>query len=482
MPLLRRSPHVRRLPLMIHFVFNREDVAMSLPPGRVTLDFVRRRGDLTGTKEGCREGDCGACMVLLGEPRGDGMFYRAVNSCLLPVANLAGRHLVTIEGLNLDGLNPIQRAFVTEGAAQCGFCTPGFIVSFLGLLLSSPRWTASAAEDALAGNLCRCTGHLAIRRAVARVCADLTDPPPTDLGDRLRQLVAHQWLPPYFLEISGRLRRAEPTTTTNDNGVPIGGGTDLFVQRADELIETSLTLLSRRDDLRGVRVADGRCVIGAATRWAELEDSPVFNEVLPGIAEHLRLFASRPIRHRATVGGNLVNASPIGDLTILLLALDAELALADGEGRRSVRLRDFFHGYKQLDKRPEEIIIHVSFPVPPPAAVLGFEKVSRRRHLDIASVNSAMLAVRDHGILTAIHLSAGGVAPVPLYLTGAVACLMGKPVTAANLRAALAAAAAEISPISEVRGTAAYKRALLRNLLIAHFLKLAPELEEELVP
>jgi xanthine dehydrogenase small subunit len=269
---------------------------------------------------------------------------------------------------------------------------------------------------------------------------------------------------------------------TSDGGVLIGGGTDLFVQRADELIETSLTLLSRRDDLRGVRVADGRCVIGAATRWAELEDSPVLNEVLPGIAAHFRLLASRPIRHRATIGGNLVNASPIGDLTILLLALDAELALADGQARRGVRLRDFFRGYKQLDKLPEEIITHVSFPVPPPAAVLGFEKVSRRRHLDIASVNSAMLAVRDHGILTAIHLSAGGVAPVPLYLSGAVGCLMGKPVTAANLRAALAPAAAEISPISDVRGTAAYKRALLRNLLIAHFLKLAPELEEELVP
>lgn len=467
---------------MTRFIFNRDEVAVPLPAGTVTLDFVRGHRNLPGTKEGCREGDCGACMVLLGEALDGAMCYRSVHSCLLPLASLAGRHVVTIEGLNLDRLNPIQQAFVTEGAAQCGFCTPGFIVSFLGFLLSSPSWNRRTAEDALAGNLCRCTGHVAIRRAIAGVCAELPEQPPAELGERLQQLVARRWLPRYFLDIPGRLRRIAASPASADGGMAVAGGTDLFVQRADELADAPLLLLSRRDDLRGLRVEDGRCVIGAATSWAELEDSPAFNTALPGVAEHFGLFASRPVRHRATVGGNIVNASPIGDLTILLLALDAELALADGTARRKVRLRDFFHGYKQLDKRPAELVTEVSFAVPPPDAVLGFEKVARRRHLDIASVNSAMLAVREHGRLSAIHLSAGGVGPVPLYLSGASACLIGKPPTAANLRAALAAAAAEISPISDVRGTAAYKRALLRHLLIAHFLKLAPELEEDLLP
>ena len=467
---------------MIRFIVNREDVAVPLPAGTAALDFVRNRLGLTGTKEGCREGDCGACMVLVGEPQDDGVCYRPVNACLLPLADLGGRHLVTIEGLNLDVLNPIQQAFVEEGAAQCGFCTPGFIFSFLGFLLSAPHWHESAADDALAGNLCRCTGHVAIRRAAARVRSGLPDPPPPNLTDRLRQLVAQRWLPEYFLEIPERLRRPELQTAVSGDGVLIAGGTDLFVQRAEELAETTLKLLSRRDDLRGVRVAAGRCVIGAATRWAELEDSPQFGEVLPGIAEHLKLAASRPIRHRATVGGNIINASPIGDLTILLLALDAEVSLAAGPALRSVRLRDFFRGYKQLDKRPDEIVTHVSFPVPPPAAVFGFEKVSRRRHLDIASVNSAMLAVREQDRLTSIHLSAGGVGPVPLYLTNAVRILAGNPLTATTVRAALEAAAAEIAPISDVRGSAAYKRLLLRHLLVAHLLKLAPELEEELAP
>lgn len=465
---------------MIKFILNCEDVATHLPAGTVALDFVRRQRGLTGTKEGCREGDCGACMVLLGEPRNDGVFYRPANSCLLPLANVAGRHLVTIEGLNLPGLNPIQRAFVDGGGTQCGFCTPGFIVSFLGFLLSAPQRDVNTASDALAGNLCRCTGHVAIRRAAARVCAGLNSPPPANLGDRVRELVEQRWLPDYFLEIPRRLRRVELQLPAGNGNIHIAGGTDLFVQRADELADATLTLLTRRDDLRGVRLENGRCVIGAATRWADLEDSPVFREVLPGVEEHLKLAASRPIRHRATLGGNIVNASPIGDLTILLLALDAELALSDGQARRGVPLRDFFLGYKKLNKRPEELVTHVSFPVPPKNAVLGFEKVSRRMHLDIASVNAAMLAARRNDHIASIHLSAGGVAPVPLYLKRTSAQLAGGALTAANLLAALDTAASEISPISDVRGSADYKRGLLRQLLVAHFLKLAPELEEEL--
>jgi xanthine dehydrogenase small subunit len=191
----------------------------------------------------------------------------------------------------------------------------------------------------------------------------------------------------------------------------------------------------------------------------------------------LKLVASRPIRHRATIGGNLVNASPIGDLSILLLALDAELDLETGE---VVPLRAFFLGYKKLNKRPEDLVTHVSFQVPPAGACVSFEKVSRREHLDIASVNSAMLAVRRDGHLRSVHLSAGGVAPIPLYLSHASQQLAGAPLTATYLRAALDAASAEISPISDVRGSADYKRGLLRQLLITHFLKLAPELESEL--
>jgi xanthine dehydrogenase small subunit len=465
---------------MITFILNRDGVRASLPSGMVALDYLRAHAGLTGAKEGCREGDCGACMVLLGERSAQGMLYRAVNSCLLPLGELAGRHLVTIEGLNTDTLSPVQQAFVDEGATQCGFCTPGFIVSFAGFLLSSPRWDAASGAEALAGNLCRCTGHIAIRRAKNRLCADLPPDPPAAFAERLRFLVAGNWVPEYLLHIPGRLRK-QAQKPARPGAIQVAGGTDLYVQRPEALAGSEVALLSRREALHGVRVEADRCSIGAGTTWAELEDSPVLQQVVPGIRNHLQLAASRPIRHRATIGGNIVNASPIGDLTILLLALDADLTLSDGVADRNLPLRHFFLGYKRLDKEPAELVTEISFQVPPPNAVLSFEKVSRRPHLDIASVNSAMLATRVNGQIDTLHLSAGGVAPVPLRLTRAAEALAGKPLTSANLRGAIEAADAEISPLSDVRGTAEYKRQLLRQLLRAHFLKLAPELEPELL-
>jgi xanthine dehydrogenase small subunit len=428
------------------------------------LDFLRRECRLTGVKEGCREGDCGACMILLGEPRNGEIYYRPVNSCLLPLGDAAGRHVVTIEGLNAEALTPVQQAFVDEGATQCGFCTPGFIVSLAGFLLSSPRWDVETGVDAVAGNICRCTGHVSIRRAVERVCATLGELP----ASRLPRLVEGGWIPAYFLDVPKRLQ-PEPASS---RGIAVAGGTDLFVQRPDELARAELNLLSRREDLRGIRVENGRCVIGAATPWADLEDSPVIQDALPGIAEHFKLIASRPIRHRATVGGNIVNASPIGDVTILLLALDATVKLPG----RELPLREFYLGYKKLNRQPDEIVQSVSFPAPPKDGVLSFEKVCRRAHLDIASVNSAMLAVKRAGKIVSAHISAGGVAPIPLYLARTAEALKTD-----GPRAALEAAQLEISPITDVRGSADYKRLLLRQLLVAHFLKLDPGWESELV-
>jgi xanthine dehydrogenase small subunit len=450
---------------MICFILNRDDIETELPAGMVMLDFLRRQRGLTGTKEGCREGDCGACMILLGEPRNGEVFYRPVNSCLLPLGDAAGRHVVTIEGLNSEALTPVQQAFVEENATQCGFCTPGFIVSLAGFLLSSPRWDVDTGVDAVDGNICRCTGYVSIRRAVERICSTLGEMP----ARRLPRLVEQGWIPAYFLDVPGRLRGdAAPSS-----GVPVAGGTDLFVQRPEELAHANLNLMSRREDLRGIRVENSRCVIGAATPWADLEDSPVFQKLFPGIADHFKLIASRPIRHRATIGGNIVNASPIGDLTILLLALDASVVLAD----REIPLRDFYLGYKKLNKRPDELVLRVAFPVPGKDALLNFEKVCRRTHLDIASVNSAMLAIVQEGRVVSAHISAGGVAPIPLYLARTVEALK-----TAGMRAALDVAQTEVSPISDVRGSADYKRLLLRQLLITHFLKLAPEREKELLP
>lgn len=454
---------------MLRFLVNRDLVETEWGAGVVLLDFLRRERRLTGVKEGCREGDCGACLVLIGELEGDAVRWRPVNSCLFPLGDCAGRHVVTIEGLNGEGLTPPQAAIVEEGATQCGFCTPGFVVALTAWLLNARDFTAEEAEDAAAGNLCRCTGYLSLRRAFARLAerfAPLRAAPP---DRRLRALIAAGVVPADFAEIAARLREIAPPPAPAADAVPVGGGTDLFVQRAESLAAAPLRFLRRDPALRGIRRENGDWRIGGAATIEELARARALAEALPGFAAAFPLISSRPIRERATVAGNLVNASPIGDLTILLLALDAELVLRGPAGERTLPLRRFFLGYKKLDRRPDELVAEIRFRQPPPDARFHFEKVSRRERLDIAAVNGAALFEMEGPVIRRAALSAGGVAPIPLRLAAAEAALAGRKPDAAALRAAQAAAEGEIAPIDDVRGSAAYKRALLRALLAAHF-------------
>lgn len=465
----------------IRFILNREDISTSWPPGSVVLDFLRRERRLTGTKEGCREGDCGACMILLGRWDGQRVRYRGVNSCLLPLGDVAGAHVVTIEGLNGQELNPIQKAMVEEGAVQCGFCTPGMIISLTGFFLNAPRPDAKEAVAALDGNICRCTGYPSIKRALERVCRECV--PPAGREERIAWLAVSRVVPDYFLEIPARLERLQGEAGAVRGPAPRGsrivsGGTDLMLQKGEEIRDhrEDLFFLSTREDLRGIRLEGNCCRIGAATTVEEMRKSDILRNILPGIDAHLRLFGSTPIRERATPGGNIVNASPIGDLAILFLALDAAVGLRNGDRRRELPLKDFFKGYKELDKAPNELVEWVRFPVPAKNALFNFEKVSRRTHLDIASVNSAMLLELQGDVIRKVHLSAGGVAPVPLYLSGTVEFLRGKSLDARVMGDAAAAAQSEISPISDTRGSADYKRLLLRQLVFAHFITLVPHL------
>ena len=264
----------------------------------------------------------------------------------------------------------------------------------------------------------------------------------------------------------------------------MAGGTDLFVQRPEELEGGPLRFLGREEGLSGLRRDNGRIMIGAGATMEQLRDLPELAATTGPIAEALQWIASSPIRQRATVGGNLVNASPIGDLTVLFLALGARLGLKSADGMREVALEDFYRGYKQLDLASGEVLAWVAFAPPVEGAFVGFEKVARRKHLDIASVNSAALlkveAVPDGqaepgapgggGRILEARLSAGGVAPVPLLLPRSAQHLVGKAVSPQVFREALDIAQEEIAPISDVRGSAGYKRLALRQLLIAHFL------------
>ena len=439
----------------------------------LALPWLRATRRLTGVKEGCGEGECGACTVLLGEAdAGGAMTYRAVASCLLPVAELAGRHVVTVEGLNPpDGLTPVQQALVDAGAPQCGFCFPGIVMSLTGFLLTADRITPHEAAVALDGNICRCTGYASIRRAVEALCGDAGGRLDGG-GDRLTQLVGWGVLPAWFASVGEKLAGLAPTGA-GEGGTVVGGGTDLMVQRPDIAGGAPVSYLSRRPDLATVTRDGGWLRLGGGVTMETLRRHPDVQAAVPGAAAIMERFASTIIRHRATVAGNLVNASPIGDVAVLLLALGAELDLAAGDRRRTLPLDRLYLGYKRLALDEGELIEAVRVPEAA-GRVVSFEKISQRHILDIASVNSALTARVDGGVLRDVRLAVGGVAPVPLVAAGAAAALEGQAPDAAVFAAAARALDAEIAPIDDVRGAAAYKRDLARRALAAHLLRAAP--------
>ncbi len=468
---------------MTTFILNDREYATGLPPGAVTLDLLRGEAGLTGTKEGCREGDCGACTVLLGVPDQTGIEYMTVNSCILPIGELQGRHLVTIEGVSpLKGPSPIQRIFVDEGASQCGFCTPGMIMSLTGYLLGSIDPGAVRAADSLSGNICRCTGYVSIRNA-AKAVSELTGMSPVGScrsREHLEWLVEKEILPSYFLKIDKMLQTVNNSVSGgNEAGASrhhkvVAGGTDIFAADPEEHRNAKLRFLSRENGMSEISRIKNRIIIGAGATVRDVIDSGIFSGS-GNLEQSLELVSSAQVRNRATVGGNIVNASPIGDLTIIFLALDAVLIISGSSDDRKVRLRDFFTGYKVFDLSPGELLKAIEYTTPDPETSINFEKVAMRRHLDIASVNSAAVFRMSGSTIESADFSAGGVAPVPFYLEKTSSILAGRIVTTDTVLLAMRKARSEVSPIDDVRGSAEYKKLLLGRLIAAHFVELFPD-------
>lgn len=460
----------------INFILNNEVVKTNVNPATVVLDFLRKNKKLTGTKEGCREGDCGACAILLGHFADGKMQYKTVNSCLLPILSVNGMHIVTIEGLNSDKLNPIQQAIVDEGATQCGFCTPGFIISLTGYFLSAETVDTETAIEFLSGNICRCTGYTSIKRAVEKLVAEVK---PYMLLNSLTtsQLISAGIIPKYFSGIPLMLEKLESGMLMeriySDSEFLIGGGTDLFVQKPTALLSSNLTLTGRDRIFSEIKAENNFLNIGAAVSISEIQHSEIIKKYFPELEKLLNLFGSTPIRNRATIGGNIINASPIGDMINILLALNASLHFND---ERTVALKNFFLGYKKLNKKDDEELLYISIPLPVKNYKFNFEKVSRRTYLDIASVNSSVYVETNENKIENIRLSAGGVAPVPFYLESTCNFLQSKEINFSLIDEAASIAMSEISPISDVRGSAEYKKILLRQLILAHFIKLFPAL------
>lgn len=436
------------------------------------MDFIRYHQHLTGTKIGCREGDCGACTVLVGEVKNGELKYESMTSCLVPVGNVDGKHVVTIEGINFPGkLNPVQQAMADCGATQCGFCTPGFIMSLTGFCLDNKEANHENAIAAIDGNICRCTGYKSIERAavaVTEIMKERSGEEPVSFVTRKKIL------PEYFTDIKERLGLLKDNIATGDSpgSVPVGGGTDLYVQKHDEMTHADIQFMFNKPGLDIITEEGNKIVLGSSVTVSDLKHSPIINKLLPGFQRYAKLVSSTPIRNMATIAGNFVNASPIGDFTIFFLALNAQIGLSSDKGSRVVPLRQLYKGYKQLDKKPGEVISKIWFEKPAGKYHFNFEKVSKRTHLDIASVNSAILLEINDDKITSAGLSAGGVGPVPMYLKKTSEYLQGKVVTEETISGAIEIMKTEISPISDARGSAAYKTLLLEQLIKAHLLPL----------
>ncbi len=478
---------------MLAFTLNGTPVQLDdVDPASTLSQWLRRHGR-TGTKEGCAEGDCGACTVLVGDEDASGEpAWRAVNACIALLPSFHGRHIITVEGVApADGLHPVQAAMIKHGGDQCGYCTPGFVMS-MAELYERPD-SAAAPETlcaALDGNLCRCTGYRPIRDAMlealrcrdggacdlvgiggrarrpppapAAAPVDVTGPAPG--GDRR----GNRFVRPTTLAELLALRAAHPEARL------VGGATEIGVELRKKL--APLPFLIATDGVAELRrvedTADAWVVGGAATLTALdelLAASSAPSPVAQGVRRMLRVFASRPIRNRATLAGNIVTASPIGDMAPVLLALDAEVVCASAAGERRVPIDRFFTGYRKTALAADEIVRAVVIPkhATPSGAALRFDtiKVSKRRDLDIAIVAAAFrVELDEQGAVTAARLAYGGVAPTPARAHKAEALLVGRKLEAGAVADVLEALDNEFTPIDDVRAGKAYRKGLVASL------------------
>lgn len=470
---------------ILTFYLNNELIQLDsrFSSGFVLLDWIRYEKKLPGTKIGCREGDCGACVVLLGEVSEDKLVYKSINSCLTPLGNVLGKHVVTIEGISfkdLDKLNLVQKAMVEAQGTQCGFCTPGFVMSMTGCLFSKNKY--SELLEAIDGNICRCTGYKSIERACKLISDAINNKKSSELT--ISRLVNLSIVPEYFLRMKEKLIRlrelndSQLTFHEEEALITVGGGTDLYVQRPDELTPTQVNCLSFNDEIKKVIESADDFIIGSGISFTEFFEIKYFNEKILNFSKFKRIIASTPIRNVATLGGNVVNASPIGDLSIILLAMNSSVLIASKKEivSREESLKDFFLDYKKTDLRMDEII--AAFRVKKDSFThFNFEKVSKRMYLDIASINTALgISLSENGIITEFHLSGGGLAPIPKYFGRTREYLIGKELNATNVKDGFAIAVTEISPISDIRGSKEYKSLLFKKLYYAHFITLFPNL------
>ena len=467
------------------FHLNREPVRANAPPDRTLLDWLRCERGLRGTKEGCAEGDCGACTVLISR----GGRYRPANACIVLLGQIDGASVLTVEGLGReDRPHPVQAALAKGGGAQCGYCTPGFVMAITGLLEATSRPDDDAVHDALAGNLCRCTGyrpivdavHEAARAGVPRLevpagiasdgrarrdaaASRAREPGPSAPPPRPAPAAAGEFHAPTTLDELLALRAART------GAVLLAGGTDLNLRaNRDREPLPDLIHTGRVAALREVCERGGALSIGGAASYDEM--LPAIDRHWPSFARIVRRFGSAQIRSQATLAGNIGTASPIGDSLPCLIALGARVELASSKGIRIVPLDGLFTGYRETAIRSDEVIARIEVPLPGEGDEFRAWKISKRYDQDIATVCGAFALRLGRGgsvpMVREARIAFGGMAPVPARCERAESALAGKALDWTAAGAAADAVRASFAPISDVRGSADYRREAAANLLL----------------
>jgi len=439
---------------MIRFLLDGEAIEVEdADPAGTVLDYLRYRLRRTGTKEGCAEGDCGACTVLLGEPAGDRVEWRAVNACILFLPMLDGKALRTVE--SLGGAHPVQRELVERHGSQCGFCTPGFVMSLYGRSLGAAGTRGVPVGDVIAGNLCRCTGYGPILAAGEAVPETAEEEDGTLEALRaLRPAYGH----PGTADELADLLLARPETRI------VAGATDVGLWVTKQLRDLGPTVfIGDIADLRQIEEGPEALRLGAAVRYSEAREA--LARLHPDLGELVRRIGGVQVRNAGTIGGNIANGSPIGDMPPALIALGAELTLRRGPERRTLALENFFLSYGKQDLAPGEFVESVRIPRPPSDRLVRIVKLSKRFDSDISGVCGAFALSIEDGIVTHARIAFGGMAGIPARAPGCEAALTGHAWTEAAVEAAALALAGDYDPLDDLRGSAAYRRKVAANLL-----------------
>ncbi|MCO5162369.1 MAG: xanthine dehydrogenase small subunit [Mesorhizobium sp.] len=465
----------------IRFLLNDETVELSeVRPDETVLDWLRLRRSLRGTKEGCAEGDCGACTVLVGRLGGGGLVYESVNACIRFLGSLDGCHVVTVEHLRGQNgrLHPVQQAMVDFHGSQCGFCTPGFVMSLYGLWMREPWPSEAAIEKALQGNLCRCTGYDAIVKAakaisdygvaadselcaerarVTEALAEMRDGSRVEIGSGKDRLII-----PVSADDLAEVLDAEPGARIVAGATDVGLWVTKFMRDIAPVF-----FVGHLDDLKSIEEADGMLTIGAGVTYTEAREALASR--IPAFGPLIDRIGGEQVRNMGTIGGNIANGSPIGDMPPPLIALGATLTLRKGDARRTIPLEAFFIAYGKQDRRPGEFVEAVQVPLPKAGAHFGVHKVTKRRDEDITATLGAFHVEVEGGSVTSARIAYGGMAATPKRASAVEAALVGQEWSVATVEAAMEEYPKDFTPLTDMRASADYRMTVARNLLLRFY-------------